>query len=728
MFVHILRFIVKTLFRVSLSGAHDQQFSNRTVFVANHSSLLDGVLLALFLPAKVTVLVHTSVLDNIFFRFLLRGIDHYAADPTNPLALKNIIRILENDKSVLIFPEGRVTLTGGLMKVYDGAAFIAARTNADVVAINIEGASLSYLSYLEGDFPKRLFPKITLHFLDARKIVMPVVGAAKVRRRAVGEEMRRILQEMVYAAHSNETLFDGFMDALERHGRSHKIAEDIGVASKIDPKTGNSVEMKTFVNQSYGQILKTILAVQRMSDKFSSPGDRVGVLLPNSTGTASVIFGLSSAARVPALLNYTAGAEGMQNALIASDTRVIISSRRFLRLAKLESVVARLQNVTIHYLEDLKEQFGTRDKLWLVGYALWAPRKTGIRVRPEDPAVVIFTSGSEGKPKGVVHTHASLRANIAQVCAVADFSPADKFFVCLPLFHSFGLTAGMLLPLINGSRVFFYPTPLHYRIIPEIIYDKRATVLFGTSTFLGNYGRFAHPFDLMSLRYVVAGAEKLSDAVRSTWVDKFGIRIMEGYGITECAPVIAVNTPMAYKRGTVGTLMPGLQYKLEPVPGITEGGLLHVKGPNIMAGYLLYDNPGKLSAHESSMGPGWYNTGDIVTVDAEGFVEIRGRAKRFAKLAGEMVSLEVVEQIARAASPQFAHASVSRPDPAKGEMVILYTTDPELTRERLSLKAKELGHPEIAVSRNIRVIDAIPVLGTGKTDYVSLNALAASQQ
>jgi acyl-[acyl-carrier-protein]-phospholipid O-acyltransferase/long-chain-fatty-acid--[acyl-carrier-protein] ligase len=724
LFTAIIRAIFKLLFRVKITGAFNPNPSKRTVFVANHTSLLDGVLLALFLPQKPTFLVHTTVLENPLFRFLLKGVDHFATDPTNPLALKAIIRLLEEDKSVVIFPEGRITVTGGLMKIYDGAAFVSARTGADVVAVHMDGPAVTWFSYLAGRFPRRLFPKITLHFLPARKIAMPDKGSAKERRRAVGEEMRRILQHAVFAARKERTLFEGFLDAVDMHGRRKKMAEDLQfVPGRAE--NGKPTERKAVVTQTYGQILRSVLAVQRIASKISKPGDRVGVLLPNSTGTAAVVLGLSSGGRIPAMLNFTAGSEGMQNALIASDTRIILTSRRFIELGKLQPVVERLTGVTIHYMEDLKGLFTLADKLWLVGYAMFRPRATAQPTQiPADAAVMLFTSGSEGKPKGVVHTHNSLLANIAQVNAVADFGPADKFMVCLPMFHSFGLTAGTLLPLLSGCPVFFYPTPLHYRIIPEVVYDRRATVLFGTSTFLAGYAKFAHPFDFQTLRYVVAGAEKLSDTVRNTWFEKFGIRILSGYGITETAPVLSVNTPMAYKSDTVGSLLPGIEYKLEPVPGIENGGLLHVKGPNLMAGYMLHAKPGVISPFESSAGEGWYNTGDIVSVDAEGFVTIRGRAKRFAKLAGEMVSLEVVESIASAASPKFSHAAVARPDSAKGESVILFTTDKDLLQEHLASKAKELGLPGIAVSRRIAQVDAIPLLGTGKTDYVTLNAMA----
>lgn len=292
----------------------------------------------------------------------------------------------------------------------------------------------------------------------------------------------------------------------------------------------------------------------------------------------------------------------------------------------------------------------------------------------------------------------------------------------LPLFHAMGFTCGAILPLVTGTRLFIYPSPLHYRVIPEVIYDRGCTVLIGTSTFLGNYAKFANPYDFYKLRYVVAGAEKLNDEVRKIWADKFGIRILEGYGATECAPVLAVNTPMANRVGSVGTLLPGLEGKLEAVPGINSGDLLHVKGPNVMLGYYLFDSPGVLKPPVDH----WYNTGDIVEIDSDGFVFIKGRVKRFAKVAGEMVSLETVENIANHASPQHQHAAATKPDVQRGEHILLFTTDNMLNREQLAASAQELGSPELAIAREVIVIDELPLLGSGKTDYVTLKQLAES--
>ena len=455
---------------------------------------------------------------------------------------------------------------------------------------------------------------------------------------------------------------------------------------------------------------------------MTKPGEIVGILTPNAAPTLGLVLGLSLSKRVPAMLNYTAGADGLRAACTAAGIKTIVASRGFVEKARLGAVLDQLDGITIHYLEDFKAQIGLADKLW-VSWHLVFPACAAVKQTPDDAAIVLFTSGSEGKPKGVVHSHASVLSNVAQIRAVADFTPLDKFMMALPLFHSFGLTCGVLLPLVSGCKVFLYPTPLHYRVIPEIVYDRDCTVLFGTSTFLGNYGKYAHPYDFGRLRYVVAGAEKLSEDVRRQWIDKFGIRILEGYGVTECAPVVAVNVPMACRVGSVGQLLPSIEYELEPVPGIEEGGALHIKGPNIMKGYLLFDRPGVLQQPDAK-GAGWYSTGDIVTLDAEGYVHIRGRLKRFAKIAGEMISLEVVEKNATSAAPGFAHAASTRADAAKGEALVLFTTAPELTREQLLAAAKAAGSPELSVPRVIRCVESIPLLGSGKTDYVALKRMA----
>ncbi|MBK9161492.1 MAG: bifunctional acyl-ACP--phospholipid O-acyltransferase/long-chain-fatty-acid--ACP ligase [Nitrosomonadales bacterium] len=703
----ILRIIAQLLFRLQVRGDASVLKTERLLIIANHESFLDGLLLGLFLPVNPVFVVHTGISRLWFFRIILSLVDYLAVDPTSPMAMKKVIKLIDTGRPVMIFPEGRITVTGNLMKVYEGPAFVAAKTGATLVPVRLDGGARSYFSRVSGKMPKQLFPKISISILPATRIAMPDAPSAKLRRRMAGEALRRLMQEMIFASHPKQTLYSAFIDATEIFGRKRRLLED----------------MKQ-IEYSYNDLLKMVLVLGRLVARETSETERVGLLLPNVAPTLSLIFGLTALRRVPAMLNYTAGTDGLQAACVAAQIQTIVASRAFVEQAKLTDKLSGLQAVRLIYLEDLREQVGLADKLWLVLYALRRPRAIELPTAPDEPAVVLFTSGSEGKPKGVVLSHRALLSNIAQVRAVIDFSVDDKVLNALPIFHSFGLTAGALLPVLTGANLFLYPTPLHYRVIPELAYDRNCTVLFGTSTFLGNYAKFAHPYDFFRLRYVIAGAEKLSDAVRGIWFEKFGIRIFEGYGATETAPVLSVNTPMTYRTGTVGHLLPGIEHRIEPVPGIEDGGLLHVRGPNLMSGYLRFERPGELEPPSSSMGAGWYSTGDIVNIDGDGFLKIVGRVKRFAKVAGEMVSLEVVEKMAVLASPGGTHAASTQADPQRGETIVLFTTDAGLTRDVLQTVARDNGWPEIAVPRKIQRVDALPLLGTGKLDYMTLKTWA----
>lgn len=708
LFRSLLRGVIRFLFRVQVRGQPEALEARPLLVIANHVSFLDGLLLGLFLPIEDPVfVVHTGVVNNPIFRLVLKLSEHLTVDPVSPMAMKKVIRLLEAGRPVVIFPEGRITLTGSLMKVYDGPAFVAARTGATLLPVCLDGPSRSHFSRLSGRHPKQFFPRITLTILPPRTFPWPDAPTAKLRRHRAGEAMRRLMQEMIFASHSPRTLYASFCDVMQIHGRRRRMLEDIKQ-----------------VEYSAHELLKMTLMLSRLVARQTRPGERVGLLLPNLAPTLGLILGLPALQRVPAMLNYTAGSEAMQAACTAAEVRTLVTSRAFVEQAGLAGKLDALQGVERLYLEDLRASIGLGDKLWLMAWALWFPRRVELPGSPEDAAVVLFTSGSEGKPKGVELSHRAILANIAQIRAVVDFSVDDKVLNALPIFHSFGLTAGTLLPVLSGARLFLYPSPLHYRVIPELAYDRGCTVLFGTSTFLGHYARFAHPYDFYRLRYVIAGAEKLSDPVRGLWFEKFGLRIFEGYGTTETAPVLAVNTPMAYRTGTVGQLLPGVEHRLVPVPGMAGGGILHVKGPNLMSGYLKVEQPGVLHYPGSGLGAGWYETGDVVELDEDGFVKIIGRVKRFAKVGGEMVSLEVVEKLALAASPSALHAASSQPDPGKGEALVLFTTDPDLNREILQLRARDLGVAELAVPRKIVRVDALPLLGTGKIDYVTLKCMA----
>ena len=706
MLLFFIRFLLRLLYRLEVVGTLER--APRTLVIANHASFLDAAILWSILPRETLWVVHSQIERIAAFRFLMRAAEYIVIDSTNPFSLKNTVEAIEAGRPVAIFPEGRVSVTGTLMKIYEGPAFIAAKSGATVVPVIIRGAVHARgFSRVKNGFTLHWFPKITVRIFPGVVIPMPAAGSGKQRRQKTGEEMRRILQRHFFLAQPQRSLHEAFLEAVEFYGRGRAMVEDSGGTT-----------------MTYGVLLKASLALGRLVDKFTHEGEVVGVMLPNAAATMALLLGMLGRRRTPAMLNFTSGAEGMQSACRAARVKTIITSRAFLERGKLGPTVERLRGVEIVCLEDLRARLTLGDKLWLMLYALRRPRAATLRSRPEEAAAVLFTSGSEGKPKGVVLSHWSILANVEQAFACEDVTSMDRMFSAMPVFHSFGLMTGFFLPIVKGMPVFLYPTPLHYNIIPELVYDRDSTILFATPTFLKHYARRANAYDFRRMRLIVAGAERLTAEVRDTYLEKFGIRVIEGYGATECAPIIAANSFMRTKFGSVGELFPAMEARLEPVTGISEGGLLHVRGPNMMLGYWRESNPGVLEPPQSIFGPGWYATGDLARFDEDGFLYLLGRVKRFAKIAGEMISLELVENIAARASPAAQHAAVSLPDARRGEMIVLCTLDAGLRREHLQQAAQELGAPEMAVARRVVKVAAIPLLGTGKRNYPKLTEMA----
>lgn len=448
--------------------------------------------------------------------------------------------------------------------------------------------------------------------------------------------------------------------------------------------------------------------------------ERVGILLPTGAGAIIALMAVLSRGRVPAMLNFTAGAKNLFAACKAAEVSRIVTAKKFIEIANLEKLIEELSGgLDIIYLEDVKEDISKRDKALAV-LGPFLPSVLAANPDPEDPGVILFTSGTEGAPKGVVLSHRNIVANVEQISAHVKLLPTDIFFNPLPTFHCYGLTAGALWPILNGHKVVLHPSPLQTKIIPKRIFDTGSTVLFATDTFLTQYMRASGDGGMSSLRIAVCGAERVRDETRQAAEKRFGFEVLEGYGVTETAPVLAANQPGDIRSGTVGKMLPGIETKLENVEGLDNAGRLFVRGLNVMKGYLTPDEPGVIKP----LADGWHDTGDIVAIDDKGYVSIRGRLKRFAKIAGEMVSLAVVENCASAVWPDNLHAAAILPDPKKGEQVILVTDRQDAPRGLLLAWAQSHGVPEIAVPKKIVVVDEIPVLGTGKIDFLKVKTMA----
>ena len=465
---------------------------------------------------------------------------------------------------------------------------------------------------------------------------------------------------------------------------------------------------------TYKEIIRAAFGLGSALKKGTKRGESVGVMLPTGAGAVIGFFALTAYGRVPAMLNFTAGSKNLKAAMRAARVKRLITAHKFVELGGLEDLVSELsKSVEIIYLEDVREKLSIGDKLSAIAGPV-LPTFVGATLSHKQPGVILFTSGTEGEPKGVVLSHENIMANIEQVRAHIGLSPdADIVFNPLPTFHCFGLTVGALLPLIAGLKVVFHPSPLQPREIVRRIRESGATILLATDTFISQYARTGADGDMDSIRLAVCGAERVKDETRDYVRRKFNIEILEGYGATEASPVVAANQWENNRPGTVGPLMAGMSSRLVPVEGMPEGGRLHIRGPNIMMGYLRPSNPGAIE----KLIDGWHDTGDIVDIDADGFIRILGRVKRFAKIGGEMVSLAVVENCAAAVWPDHMHAAVTLPDPRKGEQVVLLSEAPEASRGPILAWAQSHGVPEISVPRRVFKVAQIPVLGTGKVDY-----------
>jgi len=706
------RFLLRVLFRFRAYDTEALKTPGPVLLIPNHLSWIDWLFLWVCLDEDWKFVTSSIAAQTSWVHRKLM-INHYTLpiDTSSPYAVKRMAEFLKGGGRLVLFAEGRLSRTGALMKLFDGTGFLIFKTKAKVITAYLRGAGA--LPFSPNPGWKKCFPKVSAHF--GATLAPPELGDISTGA-ARGRLTAWLRDQMVRQQFEVEMAF-GAQNVLSAVGESAR-------------KHPNQIILEDATRQAL-TYRKLMIGADLLAHALRGAvmgGERVGLLMPNVNATPVVVLALWSLGKVPAVLNFSAGTPAMLACVQLAGLKHIVTSRAFLERARLKLDAFAEAGVSLVYLEDLRATIpGSRKFLTLLRHVFNPKSATRSSPSANSTAVIVFTSGSEGVPKGVELTHGNVLANIRQMLAVTDFTIRDRLFNCLPLFHSFGLTVGTFLPLVRGIYVFLYPSPLHYRTVPEALYGYDCTVFLSTNTFLNGYARKAHPYDFRSLRCLFAAAEKLQDATALLWSQKYGVRILEGYGATECAPCLSVNTPIEARWGSVGRLLPGLEYKLEPVEGVAEGDRLFVRGPNVMKGYLNAEANEKFRALQ-----GWYDTGDIVRVDDDGYLHILGRMKRFAKVSGEMVSLTAVEEALAGAFPRYGlHcqiAVITRPEEKKGEALIAVTNEPKLTLDEIRDVIKAKGLTNLSVPREIIVVKEIPKLGTGKVNHRELQTLIFSSK
>jgi acyl-[acyl-carrier-protein]-phospholipid O-acyltransferase/long-chain-fatty-acid--[acyl-carrier-protein] ligase len=674
------------------------------IYVVIHRSRLEPALMLSLLPDDTLHILDPSSAATAWlepWRALGRTIVFNAE---HVFVSRRLVQILKRKGRIAVYLPDEVEPDSRAFRLYRAISRIALQADARVVTLAVEGSQqfpAGRTGAQAARIRSRWLPRLVVGALPGRTITELVADSLGGSTTGSNALFDRVAAARSATAAAGQTAFTSVRQAARRFGADAPAVED--------PLSGA---------MSYRHLLIGARIFGARFARITAPGEVVGVLLPNSNGLAVTLLGLWSAGRAASPINHTAGAANVTAAMRMVAARLTISSHAFVEKAGLEEIVAAAQagGARILWLEDLRAGITGFDRA--TGWLSW--RSAIGRQDPAAAAVVLFSSGSEGLPKAIQLSHANLVSNAQQVEARLSVGPPDQVLAVLPAFHALGLLGGIVLPLITGVRTFLYPSPLHFRQIPKLAARIRPTAIFATDTFLAAYAKAAEDGDFASLRFAVAGAEPLRRSTCETWRARFGVPLLEGYGMTEASPVVALNSATHRRDGTVGRQLPGMRGRIEPVEGIADAGRLWIWGPNVMAGTIDPDRPGTLCA----VPEGWHDTGDIVSVDRDGFVTLRGRARRFAKIAGEMVSLTVVEALAEAAWPESRHAAVALPDPRRGERIVLVTTEPAPDPATLRVHGRRLGAPDIAQPDAILTVAEIPLLGSGKVDHAAVLRLA----
>jgi acyl-[acyl-carrier-protein]-phospholipid O-acyltransferase/long-chain-fatty-acid--[acyl-carrier-protein] ligase len=714
-------FLTRTLYKIRIEGRDNIPEKGGALFACNHMSMVDAMLLIASTDRFIRFLMFQDAYDHWLvkpFARILHVIPISSQLRPRDLihSLREATQSIEGGEVVGIFPEGQMTRIGQMLPFRRGLERIMKGVDAPIIPVHLDGVWGSIFSFERGRFfwklPRRIPYPVTVTFGKP----MPSTTTAL--------EVRRVIQEMGSRAFRNRAKL---MRPLHRSfvRNAHRVPFRLAMADGHTPRV------------SFGAALMRTIFLARRLRKTWEGQEMVGLLLPPSVGGALVNLAATLTGKVPVNLNYTVSAETLASCARQCDLKTIVSSRAFLERINLKLPMEPV------LLEDLAAKAGFGEKL-ISFFMACLPcavleRALG-RERPgklDDLATVIFSSGSTGDPKGVMLSHYNVAANIEQVGQVFALDSEDRMLGILPFFHSFGFMGTLWLPLKLGLGVVYHASPLDARVIGELVAKYAVTFLLATPTFLQAYMRRCTPEDFGSLQFVLAGAEKLPERVALGFEDVFGIRPLEGYGCTECAPVVAVNTrdyrapgfrQVGAKRGRIGHPLPGVSVRIvDPDTGqpldINQPGLLWVSGPNIMLGYL-----GRPEKTAEVLRDGWYNTGDIATVDEDGFLRVTDRLSRFSKIGGEMVPHLMIEEklqeLAGAVEQVFAVTSV--PDEKKGERLAVLHTLPEEKLQEVLAKLAESDLPALWKPRPQQFfrVEALPYLGTGKLDLRRLREVA----
>jgi acyl-[acyl-carrier-protein]-phospholipid O-acyltransferase/long-chain-fatty-acid--[acyl-carrier-protein] ligase len=707
----ILRFLLRLLFGFRAYNTEVLNAPGPVMLLPNHVSWIDWLFISACIDTQWRIVTSKQGAQiSWVHRFIMINRFTLPVDTDSPYAVKRMAEHLQAGGKLVLFPEGRLSRTGELMKLYEGTGFLLFKTNAKVITCYLRGANR--LLFSPNPDRKKYFPRVTAHFGE----VLTPPKLTDVSTMRARQKLSRWLYDIMV-----KQRFDIEMEATPKN-----VLAAILETARQFPGT---VALEDFTHRklTYRRLLAGTDAMtgewrRRLPD---NDHPRVGVMLPSSLAVPVTALSLWAAEKIPTIFNFSTGVTTMLSCAQLAGVKQIITSKTFLERARLNVQPMKDAGIEFIYLEDVRDGISRWQQLLSLLRVSLNP--LGLTPKPKsDVAVVLFTSGSEGTPKGVELTHLNLLSNIHQLLAMFDLNDSDRLFNAMPLFHSFGVI-GLALPLIHGCYVFLYPSPLHYRVIPTLIYDLDCTVFFGTNTFLNGYARKAAPYDFRTVRLLVAAAEKLQEATANTWARQYGTRVLEAYGATECSPCVTVNTPINPRFGSAGKFMPGMDYRFEPVEGVAEGGRLWVRGPNIMRSYL-----NKEANEHFLAGQGWYDTGDVARIDEDGFLFIQGRMKRFAKVSGEMVSLTAVEEALAGAFPQygmrFQVAVLARPDADRGEALIAVSNEQKLQPDEVRNAIKAKGLSNLYVPKEIKFVKDIPKLGTGKVDHRELQKIISEEK